>query len=123
MVRKFVAQAGLVAALFAGPIAAAAQTPAPAMMMPAMDVSSVDCSTAAAHMMAMMTPPAGSMAVSTDTDKTYAALMKMTVMNAAMMGKIEMKCGKNPKVMAMAHSMDSPLHDDYLTVEALQNGF
>jgi hypothetical protein len=108
MVRKFVAQAGLVAALFAGPIAAAAQTPAPAMMMPAMDVSSVDCSTAAAHMMAMMTPPAGSMAVSTDT---------------AMMGKIEMKCGKNPKVMAMAHSMDSPLHDDYLTVEALQNGF
>ncbi len=100
---------------------ASAQTPAP---MPAMDVSGVDCATAPAKMMSMMAPPADAMnKMPTDTDAAYAAMMKMMVMHAAMMSKIEMKCGKNPKVMAMATKMESKLDDNYLMIEALQNGF
>jgi hypothetical protein len=122
MLNKHLAFFGFAFALAAAPFAAFAQTPAP---MPAMDMSTIDCSTATAHMMSMMTPPADAMAEmkTEDTDKAYTAMMKMMVMHAAMMSSIEMKCGKNSKAMAMAKKMEGELQDNYLTVEALQNGF
>jgi hypothetical protein len=74
----------------------------------------------------MMTPPAGAVAdmkASDDTDKTYAAAMRMMIVHAAMMSKIEMKCGKNAKAMATATKMDSELQDNFLTVNGLYNTF
>jgi hypothetical protein len=125
MIKKCTAGLCFAVLLGAVPFGAFAQSPAPMMAMPAMDVSSVDCSTAPAHMMAMMTPPSDAMMATkgADTDATYVAMMKMMVVHAAMLGKIEMKCGKNPKAMAMASHMDEQLHDQYLTVEAVQTGF
>jgi hypothetical protein len=114
-------------ALALAPLGAFAQSPAPAMpAMPAMDVSSVDCSTASAHMMSMMHPAPDARAdtkPSGDADKTYTDAMKMMLEHAAMMAKIEMKCGKNAKAMALAKKMLDEINDDYLTVEAVQTGF
>jgi uncharacterized protein (DUF305 family) len=112
-------------ALAVTPFAAHAQ-PATAMSpMPDMDVSSVDCSSAPTHMMSMMSAPPGAMADTTpssDTDKTYTDAMKMMLKHAAMMAKIEMKCGKNAKAVALAKKMLSEINDDYLTVEAVPTG-
>jgi hypothetical protein len=122
MVMRYSAFFAFALALGAAPLGAFAQSPAP---MPAMDVSAVDCSTAADHMLSAMMPSDSAMAMvkSEDTDKAYADIMKMTVMHAAMASKIEMKCGKNAKAMAMAHKMEEQLDDNYLVVEALQHGY
>jgi hypothetical protein len=122
MINRYLAIFGCTFALSAVPFAALAAAPAP---MPAMDMSSFDCSTATSHMMSMMTPPADAMASmkTDDTDKAYTAMMKMMVMHAAEMSQIEMKCGKNAKVMATAKKMEGELDSNYLVVEALQNGF
>jgi uncharacterized protein (DUF305 family) len=114
-------------ALAVAAFAASAQSPAPAMpAMPAMDVSSVDCSTAPAHMTSMMSHSPDAMAdtkPSGDTDQTYTDAMKMMLEHAAMMAKIEMKCGKNAKAMALAKKMLDEVEDNYLTVEAVRTGF
>jgi hypothetical protein len=120
MFQRYAAAAGFALALAAGPFAATAQTPAAGGMM------AMDCSTAKAHMSAMMTPTSDAMAsVSTadDLDKAYAAAMKAMVAQAQMMSKIEMKCGKNSKAMAVAKKMDDQLDSDSLVVHALQTGF
>jgi hypothetical protein len=110
-------------ALSATPLVAPAQTAAPAMAgMPAMDASSIDCSTASAHIMSMMKPPAGAMddmKPGASTDATYADAMKMMLGHAAMMAKIEMKCGKDAKAMAMAKKMLEQEEDDYLSIQAI----
>jgi hypothetical protein len=121
MFQRYAAAAGFALVLAAGPFAATAPTPAPAGGMMVMD-----CSTAKAHISAMMTPTSDAMAgVSTadDVDKAYAAAMKAMVAQAQMMSKIEMKCGKNSKVMAVAKKMDDQLDSDALVVHALQTGF
>jgi hypothetical protein len=122
MFNRYLAIIGCTFALAAVPFAALAAAPAP---MPAMDMSTIDCSTATTHMMSMMTPPADAMASmkSDDTDKAYTAMMKMMVMHAAEMSQIEMKCGKNAKVMATAKKMEGDLDSNYLIMEALQTGF
>jgi hypothetical protein len=121
VINKLAVAFGFSVAMATIPFGVFAAAPAP---MPAMDMSGIDCATAPAKMMSMMTPPADAMnKMPTDTDAAYTAMMKMMVMHAAMMSKIEMKCGKNPKVMAMAQKMEGQLDDNYLTVEALQNGF
>jgi hypothetical protein len=125
MLKSLVAVSGLALGLAAFPLTTLAQTPTPMAPMPMMDTSMVDCSTAPAHMMSAMMPPPDAMSKMSgmDTDATYAAMMKAMIMHAAMLSKIEMKCGKNPKVMAMANKMEGQLGDNYLTVEALENGF
>ena len=124
MFKRYAAGFGLTLALGWIPFAALAQTPAPGMQsMPSMDMSTMDCSTAKSHMAAMMTPTSDAMMSvnsADDLDKTYAAAMKAMVNQAMMMSKIEMKCGKNAKAMAVAKKMDSQLQDDSLTVHALQ---
>jgi hypothetical protein len=117
MTKRYTAILAFALALGAAPFAAFAQS-----SMPAMDMSSIDCSTATAKIISMMTPPSEAVAdmkPSDDTDKTYAAAMKMMIMHAAMMSKIEMKCGKNAKTMATATKMDSELQDNWLTVNGL----
>jgi hypothetical protein len=125
MFQKYAAAAGFALILAAGPFAATAQTPAPAMM-PAGGMMAMDCSTAKAHMSAMMTPTTDAMtsvSAADDLDKAYAAAMKSMVAQAQMMSKIEMKCGKNAKAMAVAKKMDDQLDSDSLVVKALQTGF
>ncbi len=127
MFKRYAAGLGFTLALGLVPFAALGQTPAPGMQsMPSMDMSTMDCSTAKMHMTSMMTPSADAMSSvnsAADLDKTYAAAMKAMVQQAMMMSKIEMKCGKNAKAMAVAKKMDSQLEDDTLTVHALQTGF
>jgi len=123
MLKRYAAVCSFALALGAAPFAAfAAATPAP---MPAMDMSGMDCSTAVTKMVAVMTPSSSEMAEmkNDDADKAYAEMMKMTVMHAAMASKIEMKCGKNSKAMAMAKKMEDELQDNYLTVEATMIAF
>jgi DNA-binding phage protein len=124
MFQKYAAAAGFALVLAAGPFAATAQTPAP--MAPAGGMMVMDCSTAKAHMSAMMTPTSDAMAsvnIADDVDKAYAAAMKAMVAQAQMMSKIEMKCGHNSKAMAVAKKMDDQLDSDALVVHALQTGF
>jgi hypothetical protein len=124
MFQRYAAAAGFALALAAGPFVAAAQTPAP--MAPAGGMMAMDCSTAQAHMSAMMTPTGDAMTSvnsAGDLDKAYAAAMKAMVAQAQMMSKIEMKCGKNSKAMAVAKKMDDQLDSDALVVHALQTGF
>ena len=113
MLKRYAAVCSFALALGAAPFAAfAAATPAP---MPAMDMSGMDCSTAVTKMVAVMTPSSSEMAEmkNDDADKAY----------AAMASKIEMKCGKNSKAMAMAKKMEDELQDNYLTVEATMIAF
>jgi hypothetical protein len=90
--------------------------------MPAMDVSSVDCSVAPARMMSVTTPQAGAMdsVKSESVDRAYADIMKMMVMHAAMLSKIEMKCAKNAQGLAAAKKMQDELDEDYQAFELLQ---
>jgi len=126
MFKRYAAGLGFTLALGLVPFAALGQTPAAGMQSMPMDLSTMDCSTAKMHMSSMMTPSADAMSSvnsAADLDKTYAAAMHAMVQQAMMMSKIEMKCGKNAKAMAVAKKMDSQLEDDTLTVHALQTGF
>jgi hypothetical protein len=119
MTKRYTVVLAFAFAFGAAPFAAFAQSP-----MPAMDMSSFDCSTATAKIISMMTPPSEAMAdmkPSDDTDKTYAAAMKMMIVHGDMMSKIEMKCGKNAKTMATATKMNSELQDNWLIVNGLSS--
>lgn len=113
------ATVALAALLISGsPLAARAQSPAPAPSSDAMSsMADVPCDKAASMMMTSMMPQA-SMPASGDVDKAYSTMMAAHGKMMLNMAKVEMRCGKEKKVKDNAARVSPDLQKlvDTLTI-------